>query len=107
MPAPAWRRRRRKAAIVFAAFDSFDAVMVRMLRNEFPGIQVIGSTSAAEMSSAGGYQEDSVTLALFAADSVDFTTGMATIETDLRRRLSRGRSRGAGRHGSSCRGCAS
>lgn len=72
-----------KAAIVFSAFDSFDAVMVRMLRDEFPGIQVIGSTSAAEMSSAGGYQEDSVTLALIAADSVDFSTGMATIETDL------------------------
>lgn len=71
------------AAIVFSAFNSFNSVMVRMLRTEFPGIQIIGSTSAAEMSSVGGYQEDSVTLALIVADSVDFTTGMASIETDL------------------------
>jgi hypothetical protein len=72
-----------QAAILFSAFDAFDAVMVRVLRAEFPGIQVIGSTSAAEMSSAGGYQEDSVTLALLVADNVDFTTGMASIQVDL------------------------
>ena len=72
-----------KAAIVFSAFDSFDSIMVRLLRTEFPGIQLIGSTSAAEMSSVGGYQEDSVTLALLVSDSVDFTTGMATIDIDL------------------------
>ena len=72
-----------KAAIVFAAFDSFDPIIGRTLRARFPGVQVIGSTSAAEMSSAGGYQEDSVTVALLVADSVDFTTGMASIAVDL------------------------
>src|SRR4051812_16396949 len=72
-----------KAAIIFAAFDSFDVSIATRLRAEFSGIQVLGSTSAAEMSSVGGYQEDSVTLALIAADNVDFTTGMASIGVDL------------------------
>jgi hypothetical protein len=71
------------AALVFAAFDSFDQVMAGALREAYPGIQILGSSSAAEMSSAGGYQEDSVTLALIAADDVDFTTGMASIDVDL------------------------
>ncbi|HEY7828171.1 MAG TPA: FIST N-terminal domain-containing protein [Candidatus Limnocylindrales bacterium] len=71
------------AAIIFAAFESFQPAMVQVLRAEFPDIQILGSTSAAEMSSSAGYQEDSVTLALLVADSVDFTTGMASIEVDL------------------------
>ena len=69
------------AALLFAAFDAFDPVMIRRVRAEFPGVQVVGCTSAAEMSSAGGYLEDSVTLALLAADGVDFTTAATTIET--------------------------
>jgi hypothetical protein len=71
------------AAIIFAAFDTFEPVMVELLRAEYPEVQILGSTSAAEMSSSGGYQEDSVTLALLVADDVDFTTGMASIEADL------------------------
>jgi hypothetical protein len=71
------------AALVFSAFDSFDQVMADVLRAAFPGIQILGSTSAAEMSSTGGYQEDSVTLALIVADEVDFTTGMASNVVDL------------------------
>ena len=74
-----------RAAVIFAAFDSFDQVLVRNLRAEFPGIKVIGSTSAAEMSSVGGYLEDSITVALLVSDNVEFTTGMASIETDLAR----------------------
>ena len=47
-----------------------------------PASDSIGSTSAAEMSSAGGYLEDSVTLALFASDSVDFTSGIGAGHRD-------------------------
>jgi hypothetical protein len=36
----------------------------------------MGSTSSAEVSSVGGYLEDSVSLALFASDSCDITTGL-------------------------------
>jgi hypothetical protein len=37
----------------------------------------MGSTSAAEVSSVSGFLEDSITLALFASDTADVTTGLA------------------------------
>ncbi len=64
-----------QAGILFSAFDSFDPAIVGAVRDAFPGVTVMGSTSAAEISS-DGYQEDSITLALFASDSVDVTTGL-------------------------------
>jgi len=65
-----------QAGLLFAAFDSFDPDMVTAVRVAFPGVTVTGSTSSAEMSSTVGYREDSVTLALFAADGVDLTAGL-------------------------------
>lgn len=65
-----------QAGIVFAAFDSFDPTIVAAVRAAFPGVAVIGSTSAAEISSLDGYKEDSITLALFASDVVDVTVGL-------------------------------
>lgn len=47
-------------------------------RETFPRIELIGSTSSGEMSSEMGYQEDSVTLAQFASDDVDISSGIAT-----------------------------
>ena len=38
----------------------------------------MGSSSAAEVSSVNGYQEDSIGLALFASDTVDVTAGIGT-----------------------------
>jgi hypothetical protein len=70
--------RRPRAGILFSAFDSFDPAIVAAVREAFPGVTVMGSTSAAEISSVNGYQEDSITLALFASDSVDVTTGLGT-----------------------------
>jgi len=46
------------------------------VRAAFPGVAVIGATSAAEVSSVNGYQEDSITLSLFASDDVDITIGL-------------------------------
>ncbi len=66
------------AGLLFATFDSFDPALVREVREAFPGIRLIGSTSSAEMSSVVGYREDSVTLAVFASDTVGFTTAAAT-----------------------------
>ena len=67
---------RPHAGILFSAFDSFDPSVAAALRDAFPGVTVVGSTSAAEISSSGGYQEDSITLAMFASDVVDVTTGL-------------------------------
>lgn len=64
-----------QAGILFSAFDSFDPSIVTAVRDAFPGVSVMGSTSAAEIAT-DGYREDSVTLALFASDGVDVTTGL-------------------------------
>jgi hypothetical protein len=65
-----------QAGILFAAFDSFDPAIVAAVREAFPGVAVMGSTSAAEISSVEGYQQDSITLALFVSDTVDVTVGL-------------------------------
>ena len=72
--------RRRGPASCSPTFDSFDPALVREVREAFPGIRLIGSSSSAEMSSVVGYREDSVTLAVFASDTVGFTTAAATWE---------------------------
>jgi len=66
-----------QAGILFSAFDSFDPAIIGAVRDAFPGVAVMGSTSAAEISS-DGYQEDSMTLALFASDTVDVTAGLGS-----------------------------
>jgi hypothetical protein len=67
-----------QAGILFSAFDSFSPSIVTAVRAAFPGVTVMGTTSAAEMSSVNGFLEDSITLALFASDSVDVTTGLGS-----------------------------
>ena len=64
-----------QAGILFIAFDSFDPSLPEAVRDAFPGIELIGSTSGAEMSSAFGYLEDSIALAVFASDDVDLAVG--------------------------------
>jgi hypothetical protein len=67
-----------QAGILFSGFASFDPAIVVAVREAFPGVGVMGTTSAAELSSVNGFQEDSITLALFASDSVDVTVGLGT-----------------------------
>ena len=75
--------RQPQAGILFIAFDSFDPTLVQAVRSAFPGIELIGSTSGGEMSSALGYLEDSIALAVFASDDVDLAVGWGTgAETD-------------------------
>jgi hypothetical protein len=64
-----------QAGILISAYESFDTTLVAAVRAAFPGVTVMGSTSAAEVSSISGYLEDSITLALFASDSADVTVG--------------------------------
>jgi hypothetical protein len=73
-----------QAGILFSAFDSFAPASLTAVREAFPGIAIMGGTSAAEISSIVGYQEDSLTLALFASDDVDVTAGVgAGLGTDV------------------------
>jgi hypothetical protein len=65
-----------QAGFLVAAFDSFGPSLVAAVRDAFPGCALMGSTSSAEISSTGGFLEDSISLALFASDDVDFTAGL-------------------------------
>ena len=67
--------RRPRAALLISAFDSFEPAVVTAVRDAFPGVLVVGSTSAAEVSSVEGFLEDSVSLAVFSSDIVEFTAG--------------------------------
>jgi len=64
-----------QAGLLFVAYDSYEPSLVGRVRDAFGGIDVMGSSSSAEMSSAVGYREDSITLALFASDDVDCSIG--------------------------------
>jgi len=71
------------AGILFVSFEAFDPTLVTTVREAFPGIRLIGSTSSAEMSSVAGFLEDSIALAVFASDEVDFAVGYAEgVDTD-------------------------
>ena len=65
-----------QAGILFAAWESFDPSILSVVAEAFPTATVMGTTSAAEISSTNGYLEDSLTLAMFASDTVDITAGM-------------------------------
>jgi hypothetical protein len=67
-----------KAGLLFLTYDSDPAPLLAGVREAYPGAEIVGTTSVGEMSSVLGFQEDSVTLALFASDTVDITAGLAT-----------------------------
>ncbi len=63
------------AGLLFITYDTDPAPFLSGVRAAYPDIELIGSTSVGEMSSTLGFREDSVTLALFASDTVDITAG--------------------------------
>lgn len=67
-----------KGGLLFSTHEADPAGLISAVLNVYPHVELIGSTSAAEMSSVLGFQEGSVMLALFASDSVDITAGLGT-----------------------------
>src|SRR6185369_145907 len=65
-----------KAGFLLAAWEADHQHAVEAVRARYPGIALAGSTTAGEMTSVMGFQQDSVALALFASDSVDITVGL-------------------------------
>jgi len=65
-----------KAGLLLAAWDADHRRVVDAVRSHYPGIELAGTSTAGEMSSVMGYQQDSIALALFASDSVDITAGL-------------------------------
>ncbi len=69
---------RPRAGLLFATFDADHQALVAAVREHYPDIELCGSSAAGEMSSVGGFQEDSIALALFATDDVDVVAGLGT-----------------------------
>jgi len=67
---------RPKAGLLFSTYLTNPDAMVATIRATYPDLELIGGTTAGEMSSVVGYLEDSVTLALFASDEVDIAAGL-------------------------------
>lgn len=65
-----------KAAIVFAAVDLEYDEILSALQEKWPGLQVVGCTTDGETSSQLGFVDDSVSVTLFASDSIDITVGV-------------------------------
>ena len=65
-----------RAALLYISWDADHQRVVDAVRGRYPGIEIAGATSAGEMSSVIGLAEDSVALALFASDVVQFTAGL-------------------------------
>jgi hypothetical protein len=64
-----------RAGLLYISWSADHRRLVDAVLRRYPGIELAGATSAGEMSSVIGLAEDSVALALFAADSVEITAG--------------------------------
>ena len=65
-----------QAGILFAA-NGFDyPLILDQIDQAFPDLEIIGCTTAGELSSAMGYQQDSITLMLFVSDDIEIHAGL-------------------------------
>ncbi|AKG20595.1 FIST signal transduction protein [Calothrix sp. 336/3] len=65
-----------QAGILFAAIDFEHSLILEYINRVFPGIDLIGCTTDGEISSNLGFQQDSLTLMLFASDTVKIAAGV-------------------------------
>jgi hypothetical protein len=69
-------RAQPNAGLLFSTYDTQLEPLISGLRAAYPDVDLVGTTSQAEISSTGGFREDSVTLALFASDTVETSAGI-------------------------------
>jgi len=65
-----------RAGLLYSAWDADHQRLADIVVDHYPGIELAGATAAGEMSSVIGLAEDSVALAVFAADTVEITAGL-------------------------------
>ena len=68
---------RPRAGLLFLTYDIDPVPLMAGVRKAYPDTELVGTTATGEISSVLGFQEDSVTLAVFASDTVDITAGLA------------------------------
>ncbi|MBD2440497.1 FIST signal transduction protein [Nostoc sp. FACHB-110] len=65
-----------QAGILFAAIDFDYALILQEIIRAFPGIELIGGTTDAEISSVLQFQQDSITLMLFSSSEIEIYAGL-------------------------------
>ena len=65
-----------QAGILFAAIGFDYSLILNRLQEAFPGIALIGGTTSGEISSVLKFQQDSLTLMVFASDEVEIYAGL-------------------------------
>ncbi len=65
-----------QAGILFAAIDFEHSLILQIINQVFPNLELIGCTTDGEMSSILGFQQDSLTLMLFCSDTVEIHAGV-------------------------------
>jgi hypothetical protein len=65
-----------QAGVLFTAIDFEHALILQEIQITFPDIQLIGGTTNGEISSILEFQQDSLTLMLFASDTVEIRAGV-------------------------------
>jgi PAS domain S-box-containing protein len=71
-----------QAGIVLAAAEFDHAPMLAAINLSFPGIELIGCTTAGDFSSSYGYSDDSIILMAFASDDTRMAAGLGRGLTD-------------------------
>lgn len=66
-----------QAGVVFISEDLDHGLALKAIGEAFSGISLIGCTTAGELSSDFGFSDDSVSLMVFASDTVSFHTAVA------------------------------
>lgn len=65
-----------QAGILFTAIDFDHELILQHIQQAFPGIALIGGTTNGEISSILEFQQDSLTLMLFASDIIEIKAGL-------------------------------
>ncbi|MBW4612596.1 MAG: FIST C-terminal domain-containing protein [Desmonostoc vinosum HA7617-LM4] len=65
-----------QAGVLFAAIDFDHGLILQYIQDAFAGIELIGGTTNGEISSCMGFQQDSLTLMVFASDEVEIRAGL-------------------------------
>lgn len=65
------------ACIIFSAIDYDYPIVLKKVREAFPGVQLVGCSSSGELSSQLGYSEGSLLMIAFASDTISMATAVA------------------------------
>ena len=68
--------RRPQAGIVFAGVNFDHRLMLDKILDTFPGLDLVGCSTAGEFSSSFGYSDDSISLMLFYSDDIEIGIGV-------------------------------